>query len=227
MTSTARRVLRATAAVTGIATLGAGFAGSAFAAEQQADVQRGGLQVASIDGFNTESVVPVEALSTDVANAVAGGQGPKAPVASPTDLASIGQLQGFNFEMPPTTLGTAAESPAGLAALGQAGSMGLEHVGLPTAGEAQFDQTGMSPMMNPVMQHAVPAIVGGQRVSTAEDTPQSFGSDNGLPEPVNGPANDAAAPVTSSVMPTAASTFGTLSDSTTNDDTTSNHEFQV
>lgn len=215
MTSTARRVLRVTAAVTGMAALGTGVAGAAFA--EEAHVQRGsGFQTASIDGFDTESVVPIEQSTTDIGNLFASPTAPGVPsapaatTAGPTDLAAIGQMQGFTFEMPPLDFNTAGN-----------------RVGVPTAGEAEFDQTGMSPMMTPVMEHALPAVLGGQRVSTAEDTPQSFGSDNGLPQPVDGPVNDTAAPVTGSVMPTTASAFGTISDSTTNDDTTSNHEFQL
>jgi hypothetical protein len=202
MTSTARRVLRATAAVTGMAALGTGIAGAAFA--EEAHVQRGeGFQMASIDGFDTDSMLPVDQLSGDGTAALLGGAtAPQsATAASPTDLAAIGQLQGFTFEMPPTDFNT--------------------------AGEPQFDQTGMSPMMTPVMEHALPAVLGGQKVGAADDTPQTVGSDNGLPQPVDGPANEATAPATSSVMPTIATAVGTVSSATTNDDTTSNHEFQV
>lgn len=229
MTSTARRVLRATAAVTGMAALGTGFAGAAFA--EEAHVQRGeGFQMASIDGFDTDSVLPVDQLSGDATGALLGGAAAPAPqsatAASPTDLAAIGQMQGFTFEMPPLDFNTAAE-PAGASALGSMGALGMEQVAMPVAGEAQFDQAGMAPMMTPVMEHALPAVLGGQQVNAADDTSQSFGSDNGMPQPVEGPANDTAAPVTSSVMPTAATAFGTLSSATTNDGTTSNHEFQV
>ncbi|MGQ0573158.1 MAG: hypothetical protein ACT4RN_03020 [Pseudonocardia sp.] len=227
MTSTARRAMRATAAVTGLAALGAGFTGSAFADE--AHVQRGeGFQTASVDGFDTDSVLPVDQLSGDATAALLGGA--SAPAASPADdITAIGQMQGFTFEMPPMDFNTAAEGndPTGMAALGNMGSMGMEHVAVPVTGEEQFDQTGMSPMMTPVMEHALPAIVGGQQVNAADDSDQSFGSDNGLPQPVDGPANEAAAPVTGSVMPTIAMMFGSVAGSTTNDDSTSNHEFQV
>jgi hypothetical protein len=200
MTSTAWHVLRATAAVTGIAVLGTGAAGAAFA-EEAPGQKCGGLQAASVDGFNTDSVAPVNTLSNDVTAAIVGQHG-GTTAASPTDPASAGQLQGFTFEMPPMQFGT--------------------------AGEQQFDQTGTSPMMTPMMEHALPAVIGGQQVSTADQAPQqSFGQGNGMPEPVNEPANDAAGPAGDSVMPGAAGVFGTLSDSTTNDDSTSNHEFSL
>lgn len=206
MTSTARQALRATVALTGMAAIGAGAATSALAAETTTPnvdlaqlVEINKLNTAGVDGFTTDSVVPVNSLAGDVAGVLASAQARKT-TAGPTDsLTSIGGLPAFNFEMPPTEFGT--------------------------AGEHEFDQVGMSPMMNPVMQYAVPSVLGGQRVSTAGE--DSLAQDNGLPEPVNGPANDAANPVTGSVLPSTAAVFGTLSDSTTNDGTTSNHEFQV
>lgn len=215
MTSMARRTIRATAAVTGIAAIGAGLAGTALAEEtsmvpnvQATDIakvdgidQMGSVGIASVDGFNTESVAPTNALSADLATVLAGMNG-RQNTAGPTDsLTAIGGMEGFQFEMPPTTFGT--------------------------AGEQQFSDMGMAPMMEPMMVHALPAITG-QTISTAaEPGGSSFGSENGLPEPVDGPANDATSPATGSVMPATADTMAMLSNSTTNDDTTSNHSFQA
>lgn len=232
MTSTARQALRATFALTGMAALGAGAATPALAAETTTPnvdiaqlVEFNKLHTAGVDGFNTDSMVPVDSLAGNVAGVLAAAQARHA-TSGPTDsLTSIGQLPGFNFELPQTDFGTAG--PTDLAALGTVGSGALQHVAVPTAGEQQFNQVGVGPMMNPVMQYAVPAVLGGQRMGTAGPSDESFGQDNGLPQPVNGPANDAASPVTGSLMPAVASTFGTISDSTTNDGTTSNHEFQV
>lgn len=219
MTSMARRTFRATAAVTGMAALGAAFTGTAFAEEPH--VQSGeGFQTASVDGFNTESMVPLESLTGDLGGAMGSAPQQKAPVASPTDALLP---QGFTFEMPPTQFGT-AQDDTGMSSIGNVGSMGLEHLRMGTAGEQQFGDMGMTPMMRPMMEHALPAITG-QKMSTADDS--TFGSENGLPEPANGPANEVMGPAGGSVMPTIATMMGTLGESTTNDDTTSNHEFQV
>lgn len=234
MTSMVRRTVRATAAVTGMAALGAGFAGTAFADEPNVNfsdpMKLISVDAASVDGFDTESIAPTEALSTDVAGMLAGVAGKQAaPTASPADdVAAIGQMEGFNFEMPPLEFGTAAEGndPTGMSGLGHMGSMGMEHLKFGAAGEEELAGAGLAPMMEPMMEHALPAITGGQQVRAAEQE-ETFGSDNGLPEPVDGPANDVAGPVTGSVMPAIAMMTGTVTDSTTNDDSTSNHEFQV
>lgn len=219
--TTARQTLRATLALTGMAALGAAAAAPAFAAGP-ADttgpagpaetttpnvdvaqlVELNKLNTAGVDGFTTDSVLPVESLATDVGKALAAHQASRTAAGPADPISSIGQMPGFAFELPPTSFGT--------------------------AGEQQFDQTGLAPTMTPVMEHAIPAIVGGQHVSTAAaDQGSVVGQDNGLPGPVNGPANQAAGPVLGGVMPATGDAVGTLSDSTTNDDTTSNHEFQV
>lgn len=221
MTSMARRTFRATAAVTGIAALGVGFAGSAFADEAQTKSGEG-FQTASVDGFDTESMVPLESLTSDLGNAMGSAPQQKAQAASPTDAL---MPEGFTFEMPSTSIGT-AQDDTGMSSLGSVGSMGLEHMRVGTAGEQQFDDMGMTPMMRPMMEHALPAITG-QNMAAAQQDGASFGSENGLPEPANGPANEVMGPAGGSVMPAIAAMMGTLGESTTNDDTTSNHEFQV
>lgn len=208
MTSKTRQALRATVALGGMAALGAGAAAPAFAAETTSPnldvaqlVEFDKLQTAGVDGFTTDSVLPVETLATDVGNALAAHDA-RTTTAGPTDsISSIGQMPGFSFEVPPTSFGT--------------------------AGEKEFDQTGMTPMMQPVMEHALPAIVGGQRVGTASDETSTVGQDTGLPGPVNGPFNAVAGPALAGLGPSAGDVVGTVSNSTTNDDTTSNHEFQV
>ncbi|MGE3289619.1 MAG: hypothetical protein AB7J32_26470 [Pseudonocardia sp.] len=208
--TTARQALRATVALSGMAAIGAGAAAPAFAAETTTPnvdiaqlVEFNKLNTAGVDGFTADSIVPAGTLAADVGKALEAHRASRT-AASPTDpISSIGQMPGFAFELPPTTFGT--------------------------AGEQQFDQAGLAPMMTPVMQHALPALTGGQRVSTAGASDQGsvVGQDNGLPGPVNGPANEAAGPVLGGLMPAASDAVGTLSDSTTNDDTTSNHEVQV
>lgn len=198
MTSMARRTFRATLAVTGMAALGAGFAGTAFAGEP--NVQKSdSLQAASVDGFNTESVVPSDQVSKDVGNVLAPK--PKAATSGPGDLTWIGQnTEPFQFSMEPTSVGT--------------------------AGEEFTEPSGLSPMMTPMMEHAVPAVTQ-QNLRAAKSDNSELGKSNGLPEPANGPANDAAGPVSDSVMPATASTVGTVGDTTSNGDLGSNHEFTI
>jgi len=208
MTSTARQALRAAATLTGMAALGAGVAAPAFAAEAtllpNVDVNQvvdsNKFHTAGVDGFNTESVVPTDAFANDLAHTLAAYNS-RRHTADAGGLTSV-TPDPFVFSLEPT--------------------------GLNTAGEQQFDDLGMSPMTTPMMNHAVPAILGGQKISTADSSPdQGFGQDNGLPDPADGPVNGAASPVTGSVKPTTKGAFGALSDTTSNDGTTSNHEFQV
>lgn len=234
MTSMARRAMRVTAAVTGVAALGTGFAGNAFAAEPAIDFAAPmdllAVNTASVDGFDTESIAPTEALSGDFAETIVGATSSQgaSTASSPIDPATAGALGGFHFEMPPTQFATAGEEymgETGLASLGHMDGVEMPALAAPTAGEAQSDQLGLTPMMRPMMEHAVPAITG-QQVGVASEG-QSFGSDNGLPEPVDGPVNEVTGPVTSSVMPALAMMTAAVTDSTSNNDSTSDHSVEL
>jgi len=212
MTSKPRRSLRATAAVTGMVALGAGFTGTAQA--EEAHTQQGaGLHTASVDGFSTESIVPTDALLkdtdallNDMAETITELKGSQAArAASPTDsLAERGQLQGFQFEMPPTEFSSAMN----------------------TTGEEQLAGTGLEPTTTAMTRYVVPAVTGGQRIRAAGPE-QQFGSENGFSQTVDGPADNGAGPVTGSVMPAIAMITGTVIDATSNNDSTSNHKVVI
>lgn len=97
MTSLAKRTLRATAAVSGMAALGAGFAGTAAAAVPMTvdSPNSTAVNTAQVDDFNSDSIVSPESMLSS-----AGGNTSGSPVAPSMQTAgpSLDDLGVFRFE---------------------------------------------------------------------------------------------------------------------------------
>lgn len=198
MTSLARRTLRATAAVTGMAALGAGFAGTAAAVPMTAATpNHTAVNAAQVDDFNTDDGVSQEQMSStleSLSSEVPLGQVPSRSESPVNDLSL------FSFEMPNMQMETASAAPG-------AGT------------EAMF-----GPMLDSMSQHAIPAVA--ESPGTDPDTAE-FGQDNGTPFDAAGPANGATEPVFSSAEPAMTMIVGSASEMTSNNDTTSNHTVNI
>lgn len=135
MTSLAKRTLRATAAVSGMAALGAGFAGTAAAAVPMTvdSPNNTAVNTAQVDGFNSDSILSPESMANSVAGNMSGT--PVTPSMQTADPSFIDDLGVFQFELPNQQFQT-----AGPDADTMFGSM-AEHTVPSTAGQPGTDPT--------------------------------------------------------------------------------------
>ncbi|MGH3566711.1 MAG: hypothetical protein ACRDRH_11905 [Pseudonocardia sp.] len=107
MTSLAKRTLRATVAVSGMAALGAGFAGTAAAAVPMAadSPNSTAVNTAQVDDFNSDNAVAPDSVVNTIAGNMSGS--PVAPSMQTAGPSLVEEPRIFQFQMPDQQLQTA------------------------------------------------------------------------------------------------------------------------